>query len=237
MERLADQLTSAQRVRLLTGADTCGPGQNRASGWGRSSSRTARPVCAGAGPAGTSVPPRPCCPRRPPSGRYSVDGEVLPLPPVERMFVGRTDGAGAWLRVRPDPDVDVIFFAHSPAEIAFDVSVWQLRGQGRVDLLSGLLAAVGRGLGKPPGADPSDQTRPEPTRPPRADRTRSEAPRPPLHLPSPPSRSRRLAADLQGRLPARGLRRGLRWGAAAARGEEGGQGEGGRAHRDRVRAQ
>ncbi|WP_245663630.1 hypothetical protein [Nocardia arthritidis] len=53
------------------------------------------------------------------------------------------------LRVRLAPDVLAIFRPVSATEIDFDIDLRELRGQPGVDILCGLLRAIGRRVGKP----------------------------------------------------------------------------------------
>lgn len=74
---------------------------------------------------------------------YSVDGEVVSLPP------DLLASAHAALRVRPAPDLEVIFRPASVDEIDFDVDLRALQSQAGIDVLCGFLATIGRRLGKP----------------------------------------------------------------------------------------
>lgn len=80
---------------------------------------------------------------------YSEDGAPAALPSAEDMLSARARDAGAGLEVWPVPGVMVRFYPYSAEQVLFDVDLRQLQGQAGVDLLCGLLAEVGRELGKP----------------------------------------------------------------------------------------
>ncbi|MEU9128884.1 hypothetical protein AB0D08_12380 [Kitasatospora sp. NPDC048540] len=72
-----------------------------------------------------------------------------PLPPATEVLSRAASAETVNLRVRPVPDVLVIFRPMSADEIDFDVDLRELQGQAGVDVLCGFLAAVGRRLDKP----------------------------------------------------------------------------------------
>ena len=80
---------------------------------------------------------------------YSEGGVVMPLPRAEEVLSRPADAECADLRVWPLPDVLAIFRLESADEIGFDVDLRELQGQERLDVLCGLLRAIGRRLGKP----------------------------------------------------------------------------------------
>ncbi|MFD9039843.1 hypothetical protein [Streptomyces bottropensis] len=80
---------------------------------------------------------------------YSAGGVIMPLPRAEEVFSRPADAGCADLWGWPVPDVLAIFRLESADEIGFDVDLRELRGQERLELLSGLLCAIGRRLGKP----------------------------------------------------------------------------------------
>jgi hypothetical protein len=80
---------------------------------------------------------------------YLVGEQVLPLPRAEVVFSRPTDADLPRLRVRPVPDVLVIFRFFAAEQIDFDVDLRELQGQERLDVFCGFLAAIGRRLGKP----------------------------------------------------------------------------------------
>ena len=65
------------------------------------------------------------------------------------MLARSADSEMAELRVWPVPGVLAIFRIVSAGEIEFDVDLRELQGQAGVDVLCGLLAEIGRELGKP----------------------------------------------------------------------------------------
>lgn len=82
-------------------------------------------------------------------GEYGVsEGVPLPLPSAEALLAPATCPDGARFRVWPHPEVLVIFDPLPVAEVGFDVDICQLRGQERLDVLSGILGVLGRRTGK-----------------------------------------------------------------------------------------
>jgi hypothetical protein len=73
----------------------------------------------------------------------------MPLPRAGEVLSRPADAEYADLRVWPAPDVLVIFRLESAEEIGFDVDLRGLQGQERLDVLCGLLRAIGRRLSKP----------------------------------------------------------------------------------------
>ncbi|MBD0695396.1 hypothetical protein [Streptomyces sp. CBMA123] len=79
---------------------------------------------------------------------YAEGDAVLPLPRAE-VVLSRAAGAECpYLRVWPDPGVCAIFRFLADEQIDFDVSLRELQGQERLDILCGFLTAIGRRLGK-----------------------------------------------------------------------------------------
>ncbi|MFC8719050.1 hypothetical protein [Kitasatospora sp. NPDC057198] len=77
------------------------------------------------------------------------EGDVPgPLPPAAQVLARPAGAVTVDLRVRPVPDVLVIFRPGSDDGIDFDVDLRELQGQRGVDVLCRFLAAVGRGLGR-----------------------------------------------------------------------------------------
>ncbi|KFF97842.1 hypothetical protein PV367_12530 [Streptomyces europaeiscabiei] len=94
---------------------------------------------------------------------YSEGGVVIPLPRADEVLSRPADAECADLRVWPALDVLAIFRLESADEIGFDVDLRELQGQERLDVLCGLLRAIGRRLGKPVVMTPEgdrDQSRP-----------------------------------------------------------------------------
>ncbi|MFJ2472935.1 hypothetical protein ACIOWI_08070 [Streptomyces sp. NPDC087659] len=81
--------------------------------------------------------------------QYSEGESVLPVPRAETVLSRPADAECPQLRVWLAADVLVIFRFCSSDEIDFDVDLWELQGQERLDLFCGFLAAIGRRLGKP----------------------------------------------------------------------------------------
>jgi len=80
---------------------------------------------------------------------YAVDGRVVRVPHhVEDMLSLRHE-AGVTLKVWPAPDVLAIFRPYAVEQIDFDVDLRELQGQRGLDVLCGLMRAIGRRLGKP----------------------------------------------------------------------------------------
>lgn len=80
---------------------------------------------------------------------YSEGGAVRPLPPAAAVLARPAGAECPELRVWPDPGVCAIFRFLGAEEIDFDVDVRELQGQQRLDVLCGLLTAIGRRLGRP----------------------------------------------------------------------------------------
>ncbi|MFD4911465.1 hypothetical protein [Kitasatospora purpeofusca] len=79
-----------------------------------------------------------------------LEGGVAGPLPAAAEVLARPDGADSVdLRVWPVPGVLAIFRPWAAEGIDFDVDLRELQGQHGVDVLCGLLAAVGRRLGKP----------------------------------------------------------------------------------------
>lgn len=71
------------------------------------------------------------------------------LPTAVEVFARPDPAPVVTLHVRPIPNLLVIFRPWSAEEILFDVDLHELTDQAAVDVLCGLLSAVGRGLNKP----------------------------------------------------------------------------------------
>lgn len=80
---------------------------------------------------------------------YSEDGAVQRVPGRVEDMLGRRGEANVMLKVWPAAGVLAIFRFWSVEQIDFDVDLRELRGQERLDVLCGLLRAVGRRLAKP----------------------------------------------------------------------------------------
>lgn len=80
---------------------------------------------------------------------YSAGGVVGPLPSAAEVLSRPADAETVDLRVRPVPEVLVVFRPMSAEDADFDVDLRELRGQEGVDVLCAFIAAVGRRLGKP----------------------------------------------------------------------------------------
>ncbi|ATL32983.1 hypothetical protein [Streptomyces formicae] len=80
---------------------------------------------------------------------YLEGGVAGQLPPAAEVLARPDDADTAVLRVWPAPEVLMIFRPVSADEIAFDIDLRELQGQGGVDLLCAFLASVGRRLDKP----------------------------------------------------------------------------------------
>ncbi|MFJ9454308.1 hypothetical protein ACIRST_04440 [Kitasatospora sp. NPDC101447] len=83
------------------------------------------------------------------SYEYSEGRTVLPLPRAAAVLSRPADAECPNLRVWPVAEVCAIFRFLGDEQIDFDVSLWELQGQERLDVLCGFLAAIGRRLGKP----------------------------------------------------------------------------------------
>ncbi|EFL19767.1 hypothetical protein [Streptomyces sp. C] len=86
--------------------------------------------------------------------QYSEGGTVLPVPRAESVLSRPADAECADLRVWPVADVLAIFRFHDHEVIDFDVDLWELQGQERLDVFCGFLREIGRRLGKPVLMDP-----------------------------------------------------------------------------------
>ncbi|MFK0258243.1 hypothetical protein [Streptomyces sp. NPDC090445] len=86
--------------------------------------------------------------------RYSEGDTVLPVPRAESVLSRPADAECADLRVWPIADVLAIFRFHQDEVIDFDVDLWELQGQERLDVFCGFLREIGRCLGKPVLMDP-----------------------------------------------------------------------------------
>ncbi|MEU9045315.1 MULTISPECIES: hypothetical protein [unclassified Kitasatospora] len=82
------------------------------------------------------------------SYQYSEGRTVLPLPSAATVLSRPADAECPNLCVWPTADVCAIFRFLGDEQIDFDVSLWELQGQERLDVLCGFLAAIGRRLGK-----------------------------------------------------------------------------------------
>ncbi|MGW2374825.1 hypothetical protein [Kitasatospora sp. NPDC001683] len=77
------------------------------------------------------------------------EGDVaLPLPAAEAVLARPDDAECPSLLVWPTADLCAIFRFYAAEAIDFDVSLWELQGQERLEAFCGFLAAVGRRLGK-----------------------------------------------------------------------------------------
>ncbi|MFJ8623147.1 hypothetical protein ACIRD3_09875 [Kitasatospora sp. NPDC093550] len=83
------------------------------------------------------------------SYEYSEGSSVLPLPGAAAVLSRPADAECPNLRVWPAAEVCAIFRFLADEQIDFDVSLWELQGQERLDVLCGFLTAIGRRLGKP----------------------------------------------------------------------------------------
>jgi hypothetical protein len=79
---------------------------------------------------------------------YAEGMQELPAPFSAADFLARYE-AGAVLRVRPMPQILAIFHPYDAEQIDFDIDLWELQGQERLDALCGFMRAIGRTLGKP----------------------------------------------------------------------------------------
>ncbi|MFI7320289.1 hypothetical protein [Streptomyces venezuelae] len=86
--------------------------------------------------------------------RYSEGETVLPVPRAATVLTRPTDAECPNLRVWPTSDVLAIFRFYADEEIDFDVDLWELQGQERLDVFCGFLREIGRRLGKPVLMDP-----------------------------------------------------------------------------------
>ncbi|MER7583972.1 hypothetical protein [Kitasatospora sp. NPDC097691] len=80
---------------------------------------------------------------------YAEGSTVRPLPTAGTVLARPADAECPSLRVWPVAEVCAIFRFLADEQIDFDVSLWELQGQERLDVLCGFLAAIGRRLGKP----------------------------------------------------------------------------------------
>ncbi|MFD7734747.1 hypothetical protein ACFV6F_30750 [Kitasatospora phosalacinea] len=80
---------------------------------------------------------------------FTEGGVAGPLPLAVEVLTRPADAETVELRVWPVPGALAIFRPWSAEGIDFDVDLRELQGQEGVDILCGLLTAVGRRLGKP----------------------------------------------------------------------------------------
>lgn len=80
---------------------------------------------------------------------YSEDGQVGRIPGRVQDMFSRGAEANVMLKVWPAPEVLAIFRLWSADHVDFDVDLRELQGQERLDVLCGLLRAIGRRLAKP----------------------------------------------------------------------------------------
>ncbi|MCX5166649.1 hypothetical protein OG616_01305 [Streptomyces antibioticus] len=85
---------------------------------------------------------------------YSEGTMVLPLPAAAAVLSRPGDAECPNLRVWPTADVLAIFRFGGADEIDFDVDLWEVRGQERLDVFCGFLGEIGRRLGKPVLVEP-----------------------------------------------------------------------------------
>ncbi|MGW1035486.1 hypothetical protein ACWD4Z_25280 [Streptomyces antibioticus] len=85
---------------------------------------------------------------------YSEGTTVLPLPAAAAVLSRPGDAECPNLRVWPTTDVLAIFRFGGADEIDFDVDLWEVRGQERLDVFCGFLEEIGRRLGKPVLVEP-----------------------------------------------------------------------------------
>ncbi|MGV9264266.1 hypothetical protein ACWDRR_06325 [Kitasatospora sp. NPDC003701] len=86
------------------------------------------------------------------SGRvweYADGGVAGPLPSAAEVWARPADAERVELRVRPVPEVSVVFRPGSADVIDLDVDLRELPGQEGVDVLCGLLGSIGRRPGRP----------------------------------------------------------------------------------------
>ncbi|MER6085467.1 hypothetical protein [Streptomyces sp. NPDC001833] len=81
--------------------------------------------------------------------QYSEGETVLPVPRAEYVLSRPAHTEYPELRVWPTADVLAIFRFCADDEIDFDVDLWELQGQDRLDVLCGFLREIGRRLRKP----------------------------------------------------------------------------------------
>ena len=86
--------------------------------------------------------------------QYSEGETVLPVPRARAVLSRSADAECPNLRVWPTADVLAIFRFYADEEIDFDVDLWELQGQERLDAFCGFLREIGRRLGKPVLMDP-----------------------------------------------------------------------------------
>ncbi|MFJ7243579.1 hypothetical protein ACIQWA_02915 [Kitasatospora sp. NPDC098652] len=80
---------------------------------------------------------------------YEDGDTVLPLPAAGTVLARPDDAECPSLVVRPTAEVCAIFRFYSAEAIDFDVSLREIQGQERLDVLCAFLTAIGRRLGKP----------------------------------------------------------------------------------------
>ncbi|MFB6616617.1 hypothetical protein ACFCV9_20805 [Streptomyces sp. NPDC056367] len=86
--------------------------------------------------------------------QYSEGDTALPVPRAESVLSRPADAECPELRVWPTPDVLAIFRFHDDEVIDFDVDLWELQGQERLDVFCGFLREIGRRVGRPVLMDP-----------------------------------------------------------------------------------
>lgn len=80
---------------------------------------------------------------------YEFRDQMLPLPPSPaELFIRDPEGWLRTIRVWPDPDLEWIVRPWSTDEIDSDVSLFEIQGQERLDVLCGFLRTLGSALGK-----------------------------------------------------------------------------------------
>lgn len=86
--------------------------------------------------------------------QYSEGDTKLPVPRAASVLSRPADAECAELRVWPVADVLAIFRFHADEVIDFDVDLWELQGQERLDVFCGFLREIGRCVGKAVLMDP-----------------------------------------------------------------------------------
>ena len=79
---------------------------------------------------------------------YSLGGEPMELPSAADMVAAASVGETPELRVRPIPEILMIFRVYQAESIDFDVDLRELQGQERLDVLVDVFRVIGRRLGK-----------------------------------------------------------------------------------------
>ncbi|MFD9687160.1 hypothetical protein ACFY2K_27300 [Kitasatospora sp. NPDC001309] len=80
---------------------------------------------------------------------YDEGDAVRPLPAAAAVLARPDDAECPSLVVRPTAEVCAIFRFYAAEAIDFDVSLLELQGQERLDVLCAFLTAIGQRLGKP----------------------------------------------------------------------------------------